>query len=64
MRGLTLLDKYRRNAMAERRLTGGPSAMGQIKVRRWLSEIAAKLPPHVVPAYDGLSVVVGEASRV
>jgi phosphoribosyl 1,2-cyclic phosphate phosphodiesterase len=24
------------------------------------AEIAAKLPSHVVPAYDGLSVVVGE----
>ena len=43
-RGLTLLDKCRRHAMElERRLTAGLSAAGQVTVRRWLSNIAAKL---------------------
>jgi DNA-binding MarR family transcriptional regulator len=43
-RGLTLLDKCRRHAMElERRLTTGLSAAGQVTVRRWLSNIAAKL---------------------
>jgi DNA-binding MarR family transcriptional regulator len=43
-RGLTLLDKCRRHAMElERRLTAGLSAAGEVTVRRWLSNIAAKL---------------------
>ncbi len=43
-RGLTLLDKCRRHAMAlERRLTAGLSATAQTAVRRWLSKIAAEL---------------------
>ena len=43
-RGLTLLDKCRRHAMAlERRLTAGLSATGQVTVRRWLSKIATEL---------------------
>jgi len=43
-RGLTLLDKCRRHAMAlERRLVAGLSATGQVTVRRWLSKIAAEL---------------------
>ena len=43
-RGLTLLDKCRRHAMAlERRLTAGLSHSAQATVRRWLSDIAAKL---------------------
>ena len=43
-RGLTLLDKCRRRAMAlERRLTADLSAAGQITVRRWLSNIATEL---------------------
>ena len=43
-RGLTLLDKCRRHAMAlERRLTAGLSAADQATVRRWLSKIAAEL---------------------
>ncbi len=44
-RGLTLLDKCRRHAMAlERRLTAGLSGTGQATVRRWLARIAAELP--------------------
>ena len=43
-RGLTLLDRCRRHAMAlERKLTTGLSAAAEVTVRRWLSEIAAKL---------------------
>lgn len=43
-RGLTLLDRCRRHAMAlERRLTAGLSATAEVTVRRWLSNIAAKL---------------------
>ena len=43
-RGLTLLDQCRRHAMAlERRLTASLSPSAQVTVRRWLSEIAAKL---------------------
>jgi DNA-binding MarR family transcriptional regulator len=43
-RGLKLLDKSRRHAMAlERRLAAGLSATAQIAVRRWLSKIAAEL---------------------
>ncbi len=43
-RGLTLLDKCRRHAMAlERRLTAGLGATAEITVRRWLSGIAAAL---------------------
>jgi DNA-binding MarR family transcriptional regulator len=43
-RGLTLLDKCRRHAMAlERRLTAGLSATAEITVRRWLSGIAEEL---------------------
>ena len=43
-RGLTLLDKCRRHAMAlERRLTAGLGATAEITVRRWLSGIAAEL---------------------
>jgi DNA-binding MarR family transcriptional regulator len=43
-RGLTLLDKCRRHAMAlERRLMAGLSATAEVTVRRWLSNIAAEL---------------------
>jgi DNA-binding MarR family transcriptional regulator len=43
-RGLTLLDKCRRHAMAlERRLIAGLSATAEVTVRRWLSKIAAEL---------------------
>ena len=43
-RGVSLLDKCRRHAMAlERRLTVGLSATAQATVRRWLSKIAAEL---------------------
>ncbi len=43
-RGVSLLDKCRRHAMAlERRLMAGLSATGQATVRRWLSKIAAEL---------------------
>jgi len=43
-RGLTLLDQCRRHAMAlERRLSAGLSRSAQATVRRWLSDIAAKL---------------------
>jgi DNA-binding MarR family transcriptional regulator len=43
-RGLTLLEKCRRHAMAlERRLAAGLSRQGQATVRRWLARIAAEL---------------------
>jgi len=43
-RGLTLLDQCRRHVMAlERRLSAGLSRSAQATVRRWLSDIAAKL---------------------
>jgi DNA-binding MarR family transcriptional regulator len=43
-RGLSLLDKCRRHAMAlERRLAEGLSARTQATIRRWLSKIAADL---------------------
>ena len=43
-RGLTLLDQCRRHAMAlERRLSAGLSRSAEATVRRWLSDIAAKL---------------------
>lgn len=43
-RGLTLLEKCRRRAMAlERRLMAGLSATAEVTVRRWLSNIAAEL---------------------
>jgi DNA-binding MarR family transcriptional regulator len=43
-RGLTLLEKCRRRAMAlERRLLAGLSATAEVTVRRWLSNIAAEL---------------------
>ena len=43
-RGVSLLDKCRRHAMAlERRLMAGLSARAQVTVRRWLSKIAAEL---------------------
>jgi DNA-binding MarR family transcriptional regulator len=43
-RGLTLLEKCRRHALAlERRLGAGLSPHGQATVRRWLAKIAADL---------------------
>jgi DNA-binding MarR family transcriptional regulator len=43
-RGLTLLEKCRRRAMAlERRLLAGLSTTAEVTVRRWLSNIAAEL---------------------
>ena len=43
-RGLRLLEKCRKHAMAlERRLAAGLSAREQATVRRWLAQIAANL---------------------
>jgi DNA-binding MarR family transcriptional regulator len=43
-RGLTLLEKCRKHAMAlERRLSGGLSPQAQATVRRWLAKIATDL---------------------
>jgi DNA-binding MarR family transcriptional regulator len=45
-RGLTLLEKCRRHAMAlERRLAAGLSPLAQATIRRWLARIAADLQP-------------------
>lgn len=43
-RGLTLLEKCRKRALAlERRLAAGLNPQGQVTVRRWLAKIAADL---------------------
>jgi DNA-binding MarR family transcriptional regulator len=45
-RGLTLLEKCRKHAMAlERRLAAGLSPQAQATIRRWLAKIAADLQP-------------------
>jgi DNA-binding MarR family transcriptional regulator len=45
-RGLTLLEKCRKHAMAlERRLVAGLSPQAQATIRRWLAKIAADLQP-------------------